>query len=192
MTKTKTFRICMSVGVVAFCMVSMGVNAKGDESNVAIPAYAITKTKVTKTSPDAALDIMAYDLNRDGVLEMDEIGEKLFYQFDTDGNEILDNTEFDRPAVITLTPMEVTTITTTDYTGNGEADAQVVEVDTFMETSGLVLFDEDDNGLSAHEFIDKSLLQLDINKDGVVELDEWKNAYRDSRAPLAANNKIYN
>src|SRR5690606_33257010 len=53
----------------------------------------------------------AFDLNGDNILSMSEVGQKLFYVFDTDGNEVLDNIEFNNKKIMTIIPMEKMTYT---------------------------------------------------------------------------------
>jgi hypothetical protein len=60
------------------------------------------------------------------------------------------------------------------------------------KATGLERFDNDGNGLSPREFTGKSVLQLDLDKSGLIEMREWRKAYMDMDAPLNANNAIYN
>lgn len=164
------------------------------------PAAAETTTTTTTTIvhpqvlPEGAevVNFDAFDLNHDGILSMDEVGEKLFYSFDTDGNEVIDNQEFDAKQVMTITPMEKDTYTFTDWDNDGMAETATYEYETFYQESGLMRFDKHKDGLTPAEFIGKTLLELDIDKSKVIELDEWEKAYKASLAPDNADNERYN
>jgi hypothetical protein len=173
---------------------SVSAQASDPSNNPEIKAYA--KQTETKTVEQALpSDLLVYDLNNDGVLQADEVGEKLFYQYDTDGNEVLDNIEFRRPLNLSFAPVETTkTVTVTvDYGDGTVTDMAEVDKDVVMRETGLDRFNKDgDEGVSPREFIGKSFLNLDLNDSGVIEMNEWTNAYDMNRAPLAANNTIYN
>lgn len=152
---------------------------------------AKSKSTTVVTAP-AQMSILTYDLNNDGMLSASEIGNKLFYQFDRDGNESLDNIEWNKPVMVNLAPMETISVTKMDIDGDGIDDDEVVKVDIFMEATGLSRFDNDGNGLSPREFTGKSVLEMDTDKSGLIEMKEWKKAYTMRVSPKAANNDIYN
>lgn len=184
----KTLSIAtFALGVSTAAIAQNSIVEEPDSTNI----KAMSKTTVVTKKP-AASSIMTYDLNNDGMLSRAEIGNKLFYQFDRDGNESLDNIEWNKPIMISLAPVETITITKMDIDGDGVDDNEQIEVDVFMKATGLEAFDNDGNGISPREFTGKSVLQMDIDKSGLIEMKEWKKAYKDSRAPLAANNDIYN
>lgn len=153
-----------------------------------------TKTVVApKVIPDAeVVNFSSFDLNGDNILSMEEVGTKLFYVFDTDNNEVIDNKEFDHRQVVTVTPMEKETYTFTDWDSDGETDEATFEYETFFEQSGLMRFDQNMDGLSGEEFIQHTMLELDIDKSGVLEIDEWQKAYEISTRPANADNERYN
>jgi hypothetical protein len=164
--------------------------SKMDASNDAmVKAKSTSKTITTAPAPTS---IMMYDLNGDGMLSRVEIGNKLFYQFDTDGNESLDNIEWNKNMTITMAPVEKITVTKMDVDGDGVDEQETVDVEVMMKATGLERFDNDGNGLSPREFTGKSVLQLDLDKSGLIEMREWRKAYMDMDAPLNANNAIYN
>jgi hypothetical protein len=144
---------------------------------------AVTKTYIqTKENPDVNnIDFTAFDVNNDGSYSMAEVGEKLFYIFDTDGNEVIDNIEWDNRNFYTITPMEVESFKFVDYDGDGRTDASSFTYDTFYKESGLMKFDEDQDGLSAGEFIDEGYEVLDTDEDKMITLKEWQRAYLESR-----------
>ena len=138
------------------------------------------------------INFSAFDLNRDGILDKTEVGEKLFYLFDLDGNEVIDNIEWNRNTVYTIIPMEQKTFTYVDYDEDGDTDQVTYTYDQFYIDSGLAVFDQDNDGLSPHEFVDTPFLKLDGNDDGVIELEEWQDAYRQIFIPESAEQERYN
>lgn len=153
-----------------------------------VPAIAQAETEVTKTyvqtkeSPDVNnIDFTAFDVNNDGAYSMEEVGEKLFAIFDTDGNEVIDNTEWNNRNFYTITPMEVESFKFVDYDDDGQADASTYTYDTFYKVSGLMKFDKDQDGLSAAEFIGEGYEVLDSDEDKMITLKEWQRAYLESR-----------
>lgn len=156
----------------------------------------VTVTKTTAVTPkiiEGAIPVnFAYlDVNADGILSRKEVGEKLFFLFDTDGNKVIDNVEIKKNQVITLVPLEKTQLTMIDFDDDGKADVVDVTSDQFMDYSMLNRFDKDNDGLSAEEFIGHSALELDTDKSGVVEYPEWKEAYDRSVTPEAAKQFRY-
>jgi hypothetical protein len=134
-----------------------------------------------------------FDANKDGTLSRNEVGGKLFYIFDTDGNQVIDNIEYTRPMVLTIIPMEKKEITTIDFNDDGVADSTSYSQEEFFEQSKLARFDQNKNGLSAREFLDRRVYwNLDDNKDKTVDIKEWKRAYIASLQPSAANPNRYN
>lgn len=161
------------------------------------PAKAETITTQTTISPVPLenvnrVNFSEMDLNRDGILSRAEVGEKLFYIFDTDGNMIVDNIEFKNKRVYTVIPVEKKTVVMTDFNDDGTPDDATMTYESFIRESGLMRFDEDKDGLSPADFIQQSFLSLDDNKDGAIDIDEWKEAYIASRRPLAAEQERYN
>jgi hypothetical protein len=161
-----------------------------------VPAATVTTTTVTTTAPlttDATpIDFMAFDTNHDGVLSANEVGEKLFYLFDTDGNEVIDNVEFDQGRVYTLQKVKKTTTVAVDLNDDGIPDSVTSDADVALQNTHLARFNTNGDKLSAHEFIDKSFLALDVNDDKTIDLNEWKQAYAESVRPITAIQERYN
>lgn len=160
-------------------------------------ANADTVTKQTtvtqKDLPDTyKVNFAAMDLNHDGILSRSEVGRKLFYIFDTDGNEVIDNIEFDKPKVLTVIPLEKTELTMVDFDDDGKPDVTKYTSEEFANFSMLNRFDKDNDGLSAEEFIGESFLKLDTDKSKVIEIKEWRDAYIASLSPLSAKQYRYN
>ncbi len=100
-------------------------------------ATPVTVTKTTAVEPkiiEGAIPVnFAYlDVNGDGILSRKEVGQKLFYLFDTDGNGVIDNIEITKNQVITLIPLEKTQLTMIDFDDDGKADVVDVTSDQFM------------------------------------------------------------
>ncbi len=160
------------------------------------PAPAISVTKTTAVAPvpvEGAIPVnfKYLDVNNDGILSRKEVGQKLFYLFDTDGNGVIDNIEIKKNQVITLVPFEKVELTMIDFDDDGKADVVDITSDQFMDYSMLNRFDKDNDGLTAAEFIGHSALELDADKSGVVEFREWKEVYDKSVSPEAAKQYIY-
>ena len=162
--------------------------------NPNIQAYKKSTEVKTVTTPLPS-DLLIYDTNGNGILEADEVGERLFFQFDRDGNQVLDNLEFNRSLNLTFAPVEKTRTVTVaiDYNNNSIIDSQDVSREIVMQRTGLERFSRNgEAGITPREFIGKSFLQLDIDKSGTIDIDEWKRAYMERQAPLSAENMIYN
>jgi len=163
--------------------------------NNKVQAATIETKTVTTQQHQSGVDtvnFMAFDLNNDGVLSMSEVGEKLFAIFDRDNNGNIDNHEFDAKRVITIIPMEKETFRFVDYNNDGVAEETSHTYQTFMETSNLMRFDKDRDGLSAAEFIQVDYLKLDKNDDHLINMQEWKDAYIASRKYPNADQERYN
>jgi hypothetical protein len=153
-----------------------------------------TQTFVTgKPLPNVEqIDFSSFDLNSDGILSMPEVGERLFYAFDMDGNEIIDNIEFDKKSFATIIPMEKRTYTFVDQDNNGTIDAKTYNYETFIQQSNLMRFDRNMDGLSPAEFIGHAFLEMDDNNDGAIDLAEWKESYIQMVIPPVAEQEHYN
>lgn len=138
------------------------------------------------------IDFSAFDTNGDGVLTMVEVGAKLFYIFDRDGNEVIDNHEFNRNSVMTITPMKKETLTLVDEYGDGTVEHTTYTYDSFLQASKLMSFSRDYDGLSPREFIDSSFLVLDDNNDHAIDVEEWKESYLSLVMPATAEQERYN
>lgn len=152
-----------------------------------------TKTVVSQKEMSNVKEInfSAFDVNNDGILSMAEVGEKLFYLFDTDGNEVIDNIEYNNKNVMTIIPMEKQTFTFVDYNNDGIADDKTYTYETFIQQSRLMRFDKNMDGLSPEEFIGDSFLKLDDDKSKAIELEEWKEGYLVSVRPPVAEQERY-
>lgn len=129
------------------------------------------------TSGTRIINFMDFDTNKDHVLSLYEIGHMLFKLYDTDGNEIIDNNEYERRAVVTVMPMEKNTVISYDFDGDGVADKTERTYETFMQETQLTLFDKNENGLSPHEFAVSDFLATDVNHDKAIDLKEWQGSY---------------
>ena len=150
-----------------------------EETTPTPPVTIVKTTAVTPTMIEGTIPVnfVYLDMNADGLLSRTEVGEKLFFLFDTDGNKVIDNVEIKKSQIVTVIPFEKTQLTMIDFDDDGKADVVEVTSDDFMNFSMLNRFDKDNDGLSAEEFIGHSALELDADKSGVVEYPEWKEVY---------------
>lgn len=159
-----------------------------------VVAPTVQSTTVTQQQdvPGAVkINFMDFDVNKDGILSMAEVGKKLFYIFDIDGNETIDNIEFTNNKIMTIIPMESKTITMVDFNNDGIADEKSYSYEAFLDQSGLAVFDKDKDGLSAKDFIGKGYQELDIDDNNWIEPGEWDKVYAEQRLPKAAENERY-
>lgn len=148
---------------------------------------AHAQSVVTETYTDTKIvpgvnqvEFSKFDVNADGQYSMAEVGETLFYMFDTDGNEVIDNLEWDNKNVITIIPIEEVEFKYIDSDGDGMTDVQINSYNEFYTESGLMAFDNNKDGLSAEEFIGEGYEVLDDDEDKVITLEEWQEVYLDS------------
>lgn len=137
------------------------------------------------------VNFTALDINADGAYSMAEVGEFLYRAFDTDGNGMIDNIEWDTPKVLTITPMEKETFKYVDVGSDGVVDASSYTYETFYKASGLLKFDNDLDGLSAKDFIGAGYQEVDDDNDQLISLEEWKEIYLGS-LPKHAQPENYN
>lgn len=176
----------LSIATFSAFMLGAAAPALSDEIITKITDIYTTQ----KAMPDTiTVDFSAFDLNQDGELSRDEVGEKLFRIFDTDGNGVIDNIEFERPLVMTVIPMERKTVISTDFGADGEPGRVETSTEDFYKRSMLAKFDKDGSGLSARLFLERTFWSLDDNRDRVIDLREWKTAYNAAIRPSANHNR---
>lgn len=118
-----------------------------------------------------------FDVNRDTILSVNEVGEMLFNMYDLDGNEVLDNIEYEKRSVVTVVPVEKEILISYDFDNDGLADAVQRSEAQFMQETLLTLYDRNKDGLSPREFTGRDFMEADINNDRAVELKEWQGSY---------------
>ncbi len=138
------------------------------------------------------INFSAFDMNGDGEYSMEEVGERLFKSFDQDGNGVIDNIEWSKKTVMTITPMEEQTFTFVDTDDDGLVEKTTYEYDVFFKASKLAKFDENYDGLSAEEFIGENFHKLDDDNNNMINLEEWKEAYIESTVFPNAEPERYN
>lgn len=121
--------------------------------------------------------LMEFDLNYDGVLSTPEVGERLFRMYDTDGNMVIDNNEYERKSVLTVVPVEREVTVSYDLGGDGLPDRRDTTYETFIYHTQLARFDTDRDGLSPREFVGTGFLKADINNDKAIDMNEWRASY---------------
>lgn len=133
-----------------------------------------------------------FDLNSDGILSRDEVGEKLFKIFDRDGNEVIDNIEMKQPNLIVFTQMESKMIEIIDYKTTSTPTKRNVTRAQFLRESKLSRFDKNADGLSPLDFLEKPFNQVNVKDDAVIDLYEWKRAYAQTVKPAHMEDYNYN
>jgi hypothetical protein len=118
-----------------------------------------------------------FDINKDKILTRVETGEHLFRIYDGDGNEVIDNNEYERRAVLTLMPVKTETTIRYDLDGDGSIDSSKTTSAVFFERTMLSRFDKNDDGISPREFTNRAFKLADIDNDHMVDLKEWKASY---------------
>ncbi len=160
-----------------------------------VQAETVKTTKIieAKEMPDMTkTDFSVFDVNNDGQFSKEEVGEKLFYVFDRDGNEVIDNLEWDHKSMMTIIPMEEHNYKFIDKNEDGYVDQSQYTYKEFFQTSGLMKFDKNYNGLSASEFIETSFQVLDDNDNNLIDIEEWEEAYSKATSPENAQQENYN
>jgi hypothetical protein len=150
------------------------------------PAMAetvITKTYVAPVDVENVNEInfTVFDVNNDGIYSMEEVGSRLFESFDTNNDELIDNTEWDDRQVLTIIPIEKETFRFVDYDDDNIVETSSYNYSTFYTASGLAKFDDNADGLSASDFVNASLQEMDDNEDNLINLEEWQEAYLQTR-----------
>lgn len=136
-----------------------------------------SKEKAIVPAGARVVNFMDFDLNKDGILSREEVGEHLFNMFDADGNEVIDNLEYARPAVLTVLPMEKETKVSYDFNGDGIAEVEDQKYETFLHYTQLTRFTDSPEGLSPRDFTGRGFLEADVSNDKFVDLKEFKGSY---------------
>lgn len=123
------------------------------------------------------IDLAKLDANGDGILTRHEVGAALFHIFDADGNNLIDNVEFEKKAIATVVPVKETQ-KISYYSGDNDVpDKTVVSSEDFLKATQLARFGISGAGLSPHDFAGKNFADADINHDHFIDMKEWVGAY---------------
>jgi hypothetical protein len=123
------------------------------------------------------INLADFDLNGDKMLAQAEIGATLFKLYDTDGNDLIDNIEYERSSMLTVVPFDKETTYSYDFDGDGTVDEKTVTRSKFIEDTMLSRFDANANGLSPLEFSGRQFTEADIDNDRFVNAREWHGSY---------------
>lgn len=156
---------------------------------------ASVKIEVTPNAPSDTnhIDFSEFDINKDGVFEKEEVGEKLFSVFDRDKNGVIDNREMKKVGLRVYTPMKKKIIETVEYNDEGKEQKTTMTEEDFIKESQLIKFDKNGDGLSPLDFLDMPFNHVNVNRrDSVIDLYEWKRAYAKTVKPLHMESFHYN
>lgn len=168
-----------SAAVTAFMLQASPVQAE----DLVVRSTTVTKTEqVLPKTGTRLINFMDFDLNQDGILSTFEIGEMLFKLFDADGNEVIDNVEYEHRNIMTIVPMETETTVSYDFDNDGQVDRIERSYERVLEETKLSRFDNSGEGISPRDFAGKSFLEMDVNRSKMIELNEWRGAYIESIA----------
>ncbi len=154
-----------------------------------------TVTQTTQVMPKTGTRIINFadfDLNADKTMSTFEIGEMLFKLFDADGNEVIDNVEFENRNVMTIVPMQKETVVSFDFDNDGVPDEIHRTYENVLKDTQLTRFDNNLDGISPHEFAGKSFMEMDLNRSKAIEQNEWRGAYIASIAEKNENQVLLN
>lgn len=174
----------LMAGACAFALTGFAVQAETVHTKTYVETSDAIEAQTIKFSD--------FDVNGDGDYSKPEVGKKLFYVFDQDGNQVIDNLEWNRRSMYTITPMEKETFKFVDHNDDGFTDLSTYTYETFYKESGLIRFDHNKDGLSPSEFIETGFQELDDNDNNTIELDEWEEAYTLMLKPKNAEPERYN
>jgi len=124
-----------------------------------------------------AIHFEDYDLDRDGNLTQNEAGEMLFRLYDTDGNQIIDDNEYLRKAVLSKSPVLKKSRSVVDENADGTPEKDDASEETTFVDTMLSQYDKDGDGLSPQEFTGKAFNKIDVNKSQAIEKREWQGVY---------------
>lgn len=139
-----------------------------------------TITEVRPIAPPTGtrlVNLDEYDTNHDGVLSRRETGEMLFKLLDSDGNQIIDNIEFEKRNMMTIAPMEKETVVSYDFDNDGQPDRVERTSEKIEQKTMLSAFDKDGTGMSPKDLAGKEFLNMDVNRDSAIDIYEWRGAY---------------
>ncbi len=168
---------------------AFSVNSEAISQDQEIISKTVTNTVKTY---EKKLDPMTFDEDKNLILTTEEIGKGLFYTYDIDGNEVIDNIEYDNNIIATMTPVKFEKYTFKDNDGDGDIESSNYSYEEFMDYSRLAKFDIDKDGLTAEEFIGASFLEVDDDNNGVISLEEWKEEYTPRKTALNNERERYN
>jgi hypothetical protein len=186
-TKTSAAVIALMIGAPpAFADTTVQKTVTVTTPAVATSTVTTTNTVSTTTGP-RDIGLLEFDMNSDKILSRDEVGRMLFKLCDADGNNIIDNNEYERRLLVTVKPIEKSTTVSYDFDGDGIADKTQTTDEVFMRETLLSRLDTNKDGLSPHEFTGRDFMEADVNHDHAVDLKEWQGSYN---ASIDASNKL--
>src|ERR1035437_8587931 len=98
-----------------------------------------TKTVTQEAVPPGSrpINLTDFDINHDGILSGDEVGDMVYRLFDTDNNNVIDKKEYEAKAILTVIPMKKETTISYDINNTGIPDKVQTTSETFMQKTQL-------------------------------------------------------
>jgi hypothetical protein len=180
MNKEKAMKTALNIVVCAAALLGLAAPARAEDAPAAVKKSTVTWETAERAVPANGTRLFrleSFDDNHDGMISRREVGAHMFLMFDTDGNHIVDNIEYERKAVLSLVPMEKTTKITFDLDGDGKPEDVRETGLNFMKETQLTRFNATGDGLSPHEFMQRGFLRADINRDHAIDEKEWQGSY---------------
>jgi hypothetical protein len=177
--KTKVHLLLLSTALCALPFFSIPSSAES--------VTTTTTTKQTVPMGSTTINLRDFDMNQNGILSSNEVGEMLFKLFDTDSSNVIDSDEYEKRSILTVVPMEKQTTVSYDFDNDGIADKTQTTSEIFSQNTQLSRFGGNPDGLSPHEFLDKPYSMVDRDDTGGIDRTEWKTAYIFKIAPVPIN-----
>lgn len=173
-----------AIALALFCAPANQTRAE-DVITTTTTEEAVTKSRVEwekKEEPiikpgAQLLNLNEFDGNKDGRLTRAEIGGKLFHIFDTDGNNLIDNVEYEKKLVATIVPVKETEKIAFYSGDNLTPDKTITSTEAILKATQLARFDAAGDGLSPRDFAAEPFEKADVSNDRFVAIEEWQGAY---------------
>lgn len=137
-------------------------------------------TATVKALPMRVSDI---DKNGDQQISLFELADHLFDAYDNDDNGMLVPEEYQGDALFASSPVELTTVDVTFKDVDPSLGNEKFSYQHFFEYTGFGALNVKD-GMTAQEFTARPFVTVDRNEDMVIDRNEWRKAYIETKIPL--------